>query len=310
MERLKRPTLFEANLIYLVLGILLLYVGQIVQSREVYSGLLITEFIIILLPNLVYLKLKGYSLKKVLKLNKISFEQGVYALFIMIFAYPVAVVLNVIIISILSKFTSIIPSGIPLPNNLSEFGLGLFVMAIAPGICEEIMFRGTMLDSYSTLGYKKSILITAFLFGIFHFNLFNFIGPTFLGIILGILAYKTNSIFTSIIGHTINNSIALTIGFFVTKYGNKIDNMANQSIDIDQNMQLLVSFIMILVIGSISLFMLVLLLKKIPKYNHSLDIYEYEELTIEKKSKRVIDFIPVLTVIIIFINLNIKYLFK
>lgn len=310
MERLKRPTIFEANLIYLVLGILLLYVGQIVQSREVYSGLLITEFIIILLPNLVYLKLKGYSLKKVLKLNKISFEQGVYALFIMIFAYPVAVVLNVIVISILSKFTSIIPSGIPLPNNIGEFGLGLFVMAIAPGICEEIMFRGTMLDSYSTLGHKKSILFTAFLFGIFHFNLFNFIGPTFLGIILGILAYKTNSIYTSIIGHTINNSIALTIGFFVTKYGSQIDNMANQSIEIDQSMQLLVSFIMILGIGVGSLFMLVLLLKKIPKYNHSLDIYEYEELSIEKKSNGIIDFIPILVVIIIFINLNIKYLFK
>ena len=86
--------------------------------------------------------------------------------------------------------------------------------------------------------------------------------------------------------------------------------MANQSLDIDQNMQLLVSAIMILLIGVGSLFMLIILLKKIPKYDHSLDIYEYEELTIEKKSNRMIDFIPVLVVVIIFINLNFKYLFK
>lgn len=309
MEQLKRPTIFEANLIYLVLGLLLISVGQMVQLKEVYSGLLITEFIIILLPNLAYLKFKGYSLKKVLRLNKISFEQGIYAVFIMIFAYPFAVILNIIMISILSKFTSIIPSGIPLPSNLKEFGLGLFVMAIAPGICEEIMFRGTMLDSYSKFGYKKGIVITAFLFGIFHFNLFNFIGPIFLGLILGILAYKTNSIFTSIIGHTINNSIALTLGFFVTKYSSQLDEMANQSVDIDPAMQLIVSSIMLLVIGAGSLFMLILLIKKIPNYNYSLDVNEYEELIIEKKSNGIIDFLLVLVVIVIFLFINIKFLF-
>lgn len=308
MDRLKSPSLLEANLIYLILGMLLLSVGQIVQSRNVYSGLLITEYIIILLPNLAYLKFKGYSLKRVLRLNKISLEQGIYSVFIMIFAYPVAVSINAIMLLILSKFTTTLPSGIPLPNNLKEFGVGLFIMAIAPGICEEVMFRGTMLKSYEKLGHKKSILITAFLFGIFHFNIFNFVGPTFLGIILGVLIYKTNSIFTSIIGHTINNTIALTIGYFVTKYSGQIDQMANQPIPIDQNAQLLASTIMLLIIGAGSLFMLIFLLKKIPGYKPSTDSIEFEEVYTENISKSFLDFVPVIIVVIIFLKLNLRFL--
>lgn len=308
MDRLKSPSLLEANLIYLVLGVLLLSVGQIVQSREVYSGLLITEFIIILLPNLAYLKFRGYSLKKVLRLNKISLEQALYSVFIMIFAYPVAVAINAIMILLLSKVTTALPSGIPLPGNLKEFGVGIFIMAIAPGICEEVMFRGTMLDSYERLGHKKSILITAFLFGIFHFNIFNFIGPAFLGIILGVLVYKTNSIYTSIIGHTINNSIALTIGYFVTKYSGQIDQMANQPIPIDQNTQLLASAIMLLIIGTGSLFVMIFLIKKIPSHKTSTDNIEFEEVYTGNKSIGYLDFVPVIIVVIMFISLNIRFL--
>ncbi len=309
MERLEKPTIMEANILLLLVGILLLFIGQRVQQREVYSGLLITEYLIILLPNLIFLKFKGYSLKKVLKLNKFTFEQAVYTFFIMIFAYPVAVFLNVIMISILSKFTSLLPTGVPLPSNLTEFGVGLFIMALAPGICEEVMFRGTMLNSYSRLGNKKSIIISAFLFGVFHFNIFNFIGPAFLGIVLGVLLLKTNSIFTSMIGHTINNSIALTIGFFVTRFGDQIDDMAKQPIDIEPNAQLLAGMIVLLIIGIGSLFMLIFLLKRIPVNDSSLDIDEYEEITIDSKKLSIIEFIPALIVIGIFLYLSIKYVF-
>ena len=73
--RIRKPGIFEANNIYLMLGLALLYVGYLVQSREIITGLLITEYILIFLPNIVYLKFRGYSLKGVLRLNPISFKQ-------------------------------------------------------------------------------------------------------------------------------------------------------------------------------------------------------------------------------------------
>lgn len=313
MNRLKSPSLLEANLLYLILGVLLLSLGQIVQSREVFTGLLITEVIIILIPNLLFLKGKGYSLKKVLRLNRISLEQGIYSIFIMIFAYPVAVAINAVMLLLLSRFTTALPAGIPLPNDLKEFAVSLIIMALAPGICEEVMFRGTMLDSYEKLGHKKSILITAFLFGIFHFNIYNFIGPTFLGIILGIIVYKTNSIYSSMIGHTVNNSIALTIGYFVTKFSGQIDEMANQPIPINEGSQILVSAIILLAIGIGSLFMMIFLIKRIPKYIPvPIDIapaeVEVDNNMMVNKSKWFIDFLPIFIVVIIFLNVNLRFL--
>ncbi len=76
------------------------------------------------------------------------------------------------------------------------------------------MFRGVILNAYNKLGYRKSIIITGVLFGLFHFTILNFVGPAILGIIFGIMVYKTNSLYSSIIAHTVNNGIALTIGYF------------------------------------------------------------------------------------------------
>ena len=139
--RIRKPGIFEANNIYLMLGLALLYVGYLVQSREIITGLLITEYILIFLPNIVYLKFRGYSLKGVLRLNPISFKQSIIIIFIMLFAYPIAVFLNAIFIAFFNSFSSAVPTSIPIPTNPFEFFIGMIVVAISPGICEEIMFR-------------------------------------------------------------------------------------------------------------------------------------------------------------------------
>lgn len=309
MDELKKPSIFEANMVYLSLGFALLYIGYIVQSREVYSGLLITEYIIILLPNLLYLKLRGFSLKEVLKLNPINLKQIIYITLIMIFSYPIAVFLNAVVLIIINNFSDILPTAVPIPTNLLEYFLGMFVIALAPGICEEVMFRGTMKSSYDRLGYIKSIIITAVLFGVFHFNIMNLVGPIFLGIILGVLVYKTNSLLASILAHTLNNGIALTIGFIITKYSNQIDEMANNTPIIPEGTQMLITLITLGSLALISLGLVYFLLKNIPSYNKSLDINEYTEITFKEEKFKSLKYVPLLIVFVTFIVLNIQMLF-
>ncbi len=78
-------SILEANLLYLVLAVSLIYLGSMAQNREIYSGLLITEYILILLPNLLYLKLRKFNFKETLKLNKITFKQVLMIITITIF---------------------------------------------------------------------------------------------------------------------------------------------------------------------------------------------------------------------------------
>lgn len=212
-----KPTIREGNYIYMILGIMLVFIGSYVQSKSYYWGLLISQYIIILLPPLIFLKIKNYSFKENLRLNKTSFKNIILTIFIVIFSYPIAVFFNYIGITFLEKYGRLIENPIIVPETSMELLKSFFVIAVTPGICEEIMFRGFLLSSYENLGKKKAIIYSALLFAIFHFNLQNLLGPMVLGIIFGIIVYKTDSILVSIVGHTTNNTIALLLGYLVNK---------------------------------------------------------------------------------------------
>lgn len=317
----KSPSIFESNILYLILGMALLIIGSYAQKREIYSGLLITEYILVLIPNLFYLKLKGLSFKKVLRLNRISLKQGVLIVLIVVFSYPVAVLLNGIILAIVNVFTDAIPTTLPMPSTIDKYIIGLLVFAVTPGICEEVMFRGTIMSAYSTIGYMKSIVISSILFGLFHFNLLNLVGPTFLGIIFGIIVYKTNSIYSSILGHTVNNAIALSIGYAITKYQSQIDNLSHSSTELSQSIELIIGLIGIGFIALISFVILIRLIKKLPSGNKevyidgnmSLDFRtEYSdnmevEFPITDEKFKLIKYIPIVIVILAFIYMNFEY---
>ncbi|MBA7483820.1 hypothetical protein ES707_19337 [subsurface metagenome] len=102
-----------------------------------------------------------------------------------------------------------------LPKTLSELPLFLLLFAVLPGICEEILFRGAIQGTLERKGARRGIFLTASLFAIYHMNPWNFIGIFIVGIILGYLIIRTNSIVLPIIFHTCMNSTGLIIGAFV-----------------------------------------------------------------------------------------------
>lgn len=209
----RRPSITDTNFLFLIIALLLLSIGAWVQSRHLFIGLLITQYLIILFPIVLYLKRRGYNLKGFLRIKSLTLKQVVYIVLIVIFSYPIAVFFNYVGILFLSKYGRILPNPIPIPSDINEFLLSFMIVALTPGICEEVMFRGMIMKAYEVYGRKKAIILSAILFGLFHFNLQNLLGPIFLGILFGILVYKTESLLSSIIGHTVNNTIALTIGF-------------------------------------------------------------------------------------------------
>jgi membrane protease YdiL (CAAX protease family) len=79
---------------------------------------------------------------------------------------------------------------------------------VLPAVCEEILNRGIMLRAYENRGTVKALVITGLFFGIFHFDITNFLGPAVLGAMLGFYAIRTNSIFAAMLGHFLNNTIA------------------------------------------------------------------------------------------------------
>ncbi len=84
----------------------------------------------------------------------------------------------------------------------------LMALAIVPAICEELFFRGFLLNGLrGSMKPAAAVLIMAAVFGMFHFLIFKFIWTALLGAILGWLCWRSRSIWPPIITHALHNGI-------------------------------------------------------------------------------------------------------
>ena len=185
------------------------------QKNYTFISFIIGQSFMVL-PLILFLLSKKEPLIKRLRLNAVSIK-------IIFFSFIFS--LGLIIIS--DQIDRLIQIFIPTPeyildlNNLLQpesiwgFILLFTAVAIIAPIGEEILFRG-FLQQFLEIYWNditKSILIIALFFAIIHLNPFWFIQIYILGIILGFLAWKTNSIIPSLILHSLNNTIALILSF-------------------------------------------------------------------------------------------------
>lgn len=319
MTRIKDKNILHVNIFFLIMGIILLFIASFFQAKEIYSGLLITEYGLILIPSLMYIWSKDLSFKETLKLNKISFKQIAYVFGISLAAYPIAVFLNAILLSILSIFGDTIQSGVPLPDSPAMYMLSIFVIAISPGICEEVMFRGVIMNAYEEISKRKAIIYSAILFGLFHVNIQNLVGPIILGLVFGIIVYKTNSIYASIFAHIFNNGIAISLGYIVTRAENSLleeNEMAMEMVqDTIPGVQLLMSLIFMGIFAFFAYRMLIKLIRDLPKgeggelisLRATEEIKEIEAYNSARINK--LYYIPIGIFLIVFVYLNILVTF-
>lgn len=106
---------------------------------------------------------------------------------------------------------------------------GYLAIGILAPIVEEMVFRGAILRTLLLLGGRgndqssmlnaqsskfkafAAILISALLFGAVHGNVQQFVHATLMGLLLGWMYYRTNSIVPGIVFHWINNTAAYVI---------------------------------------------------------------------------------------------------
>lgn len=117
-------------------------------------------------------------------------------------------------------------------DSVLDYITALFVMAIAPAIFEELLFRSTVQPLF--IGWTKNvwvgIIITSIFFSAIHFSFFGFLSRTALGILLGLLFYYSKNIWLSIFMHFLNNGLIVTQLYIVTKQGKSIEKAMDEKI--------------------------------------------------------------------------------
>ena len=102
-------------------------------------------------------------------------------------------------------------------NIIAEIFMLSYLIFIAP-ILEELIFRGLILNSLKIYGKWFAIIISSILFGILHINFIQTFNAFVMGIILGTIAIKTNSLIPSILIHILNNGWKVIILNILPKF--------------------------------------------------------------------------------------------
>ncbi len=119
----------------------------------------------------------------------------------------------------------------PLPPNIGEAmaamssehlpaWLVLLTFALAPAVCEELAFRGFILSGFRHTGRDRlAIVLSGLAFGVMHLIPQQVLNAAMLGILLGWIAVRTESLWPGIVFHLLYNSLETCR----SRYGKTLD---------------------------------------------------------------------------------------
>jgi len=95
----------------------------------------------------------------------------------------------------------------------------LLVFGLLGSICEELACRGFILSGLlRAMRPRNAILLCAFLFALYHMNVFQFLPAFFLGVVLGLLTVRGKSLLPPIVFHVLHNG-ALIVSLYTVQTG-------------------------------------------------------------------------------------------
>jgi sodium transport system permease protein len=197
-------------------AVLFFYGSRLLPGVLGESGILVAQVLFLLLPSILFLRAGGFPLGSALALRRPSGRDMTAGLMIILGGLPVAWVL-----AWLQGFV------IPLPREFMEAMAELLradepgrllwlllLVAVTPAICEEVVFRGVLLQGTRRLGATTAILLNAAVFGAFHLSfetVYRFLPTFWLGLLLATVAWHTRSLWVVMVMHGVNNGIVVLL---------------------------------------------------------------------------------------------------
>jgi uncharacterized protein len=168
----------------------------------------------------------------------------------------------VYIFSFNPTFTNDLITNSKSPSNTIFSPYQFFTTLVLGPFVEELFFRGYLFNKWGeTIGAKKSLLISSFIFGICHIAGGGFFAQFFLGLLCCIAYIKTKSLIVPIVLHMFANT-TVTILYYLLP--NDTGNEKMDPVTIANQLKLLgeIGLVFIVLILPVSLFLLIRLYKQ------------------------------------------------
>jgi len=218
LEAAKRKVSARAGLRWGFLAVFLVYViGGALQARDLLTGLVLTLWV--LLPILTWFTARE-SAREVGWSNALGLgrPRALQLLGAMILAPALTWATQHLWLPLQESF-------LPAPRSIFDsldlgaidslpLPLMFFLMAVTPGICEELLFRGAVLQSLKRdLSTFKVVAYQALLFGLVHTSVYRFGHTAILGGLLAFVTLRTRTLWPAIVLHMAFNGTSLLNGW-------------------------------------------------------------------------------------------------
>lgn len=205
-------SLTALNILFVVMAMVFIVLGSLVQAWNFNIGILITEFGMLVLPASLYMVLKKQNLPSQFRFKALPLKTALYIVLAGLCFVPLVAFANAFINLWLLYGLGMTPPEIPTQTGILGPVISFIIVSLTPGFCEEFFFRGMMMTEYEKrMGKFAAALLTAILFGLFHFNFMNLFGPMALGLIFAYTVQVTDSIWAGMLGHAVNNGFAVVM---------------------------------------------------------------------------------------------------
>lgn len=98
------------------------------------------------------------------------------------------------------------------PGSAALLFLGV---AVAPALCEEVLFRGVVLSALARRVSPVAAVVTqAVLFSIYHLNVYQAPTTLIIGLVLGALVLRSGSLWPAVVIHALHNGITLAVQLY------------------------------------------------------------------------------------------------
>ncbi len=208
-----KPDPAFAVLLFSIVLVLAFYGSVFLENKSMAVMLGVTEYGFFLLPTLAFAYWRGFPLRETLSLRPISPAAVLGSVLVGLSAWTIGVGILLRILPPPESLARALQKVVLLGDKPGSLPLILFLVAITPAICEELVFRGVIMSGFRGLGAWPAILAAAFLFGLAHSSIYRLLPTFFLGAVLGYAVWKSGSIAAGMIGHAINNGLMAVFAF-------------------------------------------------------------------------------------------------
>ncbi len=192
--------------------------AALASKDNIYLSVIVLQMLIFLIPGIIYCKLRGKRCVANLCIKKFGPRKLLFSIFSFFTLIAGAALIKLALYEMGFFSTSYTLYADYIPSDTASFTSIIYIilaLAVLPAVTEEFIFRGIVLQEYRLAGCSKtaSIILSALLFAMLHFNIGQLPVYFFAGVVLAAVMIVTESLAATVLVHFLNNAFSL---FFET----------------------------------------------------------------------------------------------